>query len=128
MRHNFKAFDYIISGLLIIGIIGSGGLVMEEIRTGNGCPKIWTIPACIIILICFVIPFIAHLAKKWNKLYFIFTGLALAIAILASIMQFTGNGECPKLINVIPMCYLSFLIFSTLISLKYFHIKQAIKK
>jgi phosphatidylserine synthase len=116
---NFKKIiSVIITILLLIGIWGAGGLVWEEIKTGNGCPKIWIIPACVIILVCFLIPFVSHILKKWNKLYFVFTGTALIIAIIASIMQVTGKGECPKIDNGIPMCYLSFLIFSVLIILK----------
>ncbi|CAH8282210.1 hypothetical protein EV196_105337 [Mariniflexile fucanivorans] len=113
-----KVLSIAITILLLIGIWGTGGLVWNEIQTGNGCPKIWIIPACVIVFICFLIPLIAHILNKWNRLYFVFTGLALTIAIIASFMQFTGNGECPKLDNGTPMCYLSFLIFSTLIGLK----------
>lgn len=119
-----RILNSIIIILFIIGILGSGSLVLEEIKTGNGCPKLWIIPFCVIILICFLIPFIAHLLKKWNLLYFIFTGIAVTVALIASIMQFTGNGECPKTDGGIPMCYLSFLIFSSLILLKTYQIKK----
>ena len=115
---------YIISILFLIGILGAGNLVLDEIRTGNGCPKFGVIPACIIILICFIIPFIAHLLKKWNLLYFFFTGLAFIIALVASIMQLTGKGKCPELDNGTPMCYLSLLIFTSLIILKVIHLKN----
>lgn len=116
----------IITLLLLIGLWGAGGQVLEEIETGNGCPKIWIIPACIIILLCFLIPLVVHFLKRYNKIYFFFTGLAISIAIIASVMQFTGNGECPKLDNGTPMCYLSFIIFSTLIALK--SIEQKLNK
>jgi len=110
--------------LLSIGIIGAGGLVLDEIQTGNGCPKIGIIPACVIVLICFIIPLISHILKKWNVLYFFFTGLALAIAVFASIMQLLNKGECPKLDSGMPMCYVSFIIFLTLIILKIVYIKN----
>ncbi|CAH8281896.1 hypothetical protein EV196_11218 [Mariniflexile fucanivorans] len=113
-----KVLSFAITILLLIGIWGTGGLVWNEIQTGNGCPKIWIIPACVIVFICFLIPLVVHNLNKWNRLYFVFTGLAVTIAIVASIMQFTGNGECPKLDNGTPMCYLSLLIFSALIGLK----------
>jgi len=101
--------------LLVVGIIGAGTLVWEEFKTGNGCPKIATIPVCMVILICFVVPLVAHLQNKWHSIYFLFTGMALFIATVASTMQYTGNGECPKMEGGIPLCYLSFLIFSALI-------------
>ena len=110
--------------LLIIGIIGAGELVYDEIQTGDGCPKIWLIPACIIVLICFVVPFFVHLTNKKITLYFIFTGIAWAIAIFATILNFTGNGKCPQLDNGTPMCYISLIIFSLLIILKKLHLKK----
>ncbi|MEP0263029.1 hypothetical protein [Dokdonia sp.] len=113
-----KITNLIITLLLFVGVWGAGGLVIDEIQTGNGCPKIWIIPACLIILICFLIPLIVHLLKRYTPLYFIFTGLAASIAIIASIMQYTGNGSCPKLDGGTPMCYLSFILFTTLIILK----------
>ena len=114
---------YSVLVILIIGLFGAGMLVVEEFKTGNGCPKIMDIPMCLVVLICFVIPLIAHLLKKYNSIYFLFTGLAFLIAIVASVMQFKGLGECPKLDNGIPMCYLSFALFSTLIIFKIILIK-----
>ena len=110
--------------LLIIGTIGVGGLVIEEMQTGSGCPKIGMLPACYIILFCFLVPLVAHLKKKWNMLYFRFTGLAFLIAIMASVMQYLGPSECPKTDGGIPMCYLSLVIFSLLITLKIVQIKK----
>ncbi|GAA3649732.1 hypothetical protein [Flavivirga jejuensis] len=114
---------YVILIILIIGLFGSGGLVLEEFKTGEGCPKIMDIPMCLVILICFLIPFITHLFKKWHVLYFLFTGVAGSIALAASIMQFTGHAECPKTALGTPMCYYSFALFSSLIILKIYHQK-----
>ena len=113
-----KILYWVIILLLIIGIFGAGGLVLAEIKTGDGCPKFGVVPACLIILICFIVPLIVHLLNKFDSLYFIFTGIAALIALIASIMQLTDNAECPKTDGGIPMCYLSLLIFSTLIILK----------
>lgn len=118
----------VITVLLIIGLYGSTELVRVEIQTGNGCPKIWIIPACVIVMLCFLIPLIVHLLKKYNTIYFVFTGLALIIAVIASGMQFNELGDCPKLDNGTPMCYLSFLIFSILIILKILQLKQLKQK
>jgi len=109
---------YFIFIVLIIGLIGAGDLVAEEFKTGEGCPKILGIPMCLVILVCFIVPFVVHLLKKWNILYFVFTGLAGSIALVASIMQFTGHAECPKTTSGTPMCYYSLLLFSLLILLK----------
>ncbi len=118
-----KITYYSILIILIIGLLGAGGLVLEEFKTGEGCPKIMGIPMCLVILICFIVPIIAHLLKKWNGLYFLFTGIAGSIALVASIMQFTGHAECPKTASGTPMCYYSLLLFSSLIILKIYHLK-----
>ena len=114
---------YSILIILIFGLYGAGELVIEEFNTGEGCPKIMHVPMCLVVLVCFIISFIAHLLKKWNTLYFLFTGFAGSIALVASIMQFTGNTECPKTTTGTPMCYYSLLIFSSLIILKLYYFK-----
>ncbi|MEP3837763.1 MAG: hypothetical protein ABJM36_08950 [Algibacter sp.] len=121
-----KIIYYIILGILIVGVYGAGGLVIEEFKTGQGCPKIMGIPMCLVILTCFLVPLIVHLLKKGNTLYFLFTGLAASIAFMASIMQFKGCAECPKTATGTPMCYYSLLLFSSLILLK-FHYQKSTK-
>lgn len=113
-----KKYFKIINVFFVIGIFGAGSLVITEFATGNGCPKFGEVPSCLIILICFILPFISHLLKKWDLIYFLFTGIATLIALMASVMQFIGNAECPKSDSGIPMCYLSLLIFTSLITLK----------
>lgn len=119
---------YAILGILIIGVYGAGGLVVEEFKTGEGCPKIMGIPMCLVILFCFLVPLIVHLLKKKNVLYFLFTGLAGSIALMASVMQLLGYAECPKTASGTPMCYYSLLLFSSLIALKIYHLKSKFKK
>ncbi len=121
---NKKLTYYLILVILIVGIIGAGSLVLEEFKTGDCCAKIMHIPMCLVVLICFIVPLIAHLLKKWNVLYFLFTGLAGNIALVASIMQFTGNAECPKTASGTPMCYYSLFLFTSLIILKIYHLKS----
>ena len=118
-----KITYYSILIILIIGLVGAGGLVLEEFKTGEGCPKIMHIPMCLVILICFIVPLITHLLKKRNTLYFLFTGLAGSIALVASIMQYTGNAQCPKTTSGTPMCYYSLLLFSSLIILKLYYLR-----
>ena len=109
---------YILYLIFLFGIYGAGTLVYKEIVNGDICPKILNIPACYIIMVCLVIPLIIHLIKGSNRIYFIFTGLAWSIATYGSIMQFFKIIECPKTAEGIPMCYISFIMFSLLILLK----------
>ena len=53
-----------------------------------------------------------------DSIYFMFTGLAWIIAAYGAIMQISETIECPKTEEGIPMCYISFVMFSLLILLK----------
>ncbi|SFC06336.1 hypothetical protein SAMN04489722_101558 [Algibacter lectus] len=119
---------YAILGILIIGVYGAGGLVVEEFKTGEGCPKIMGIPMCLVILFCFLVSLIVHLLKRKNIVYFLLTGLAGSIALIASIMQFFGYAKCPKAASGTPMCYYSLLLFSSLIVLKIVHSKMKVQQ
>ncbi len=113
-----KILNYSIFFILMIGIFGAGGLVIEEFKTGDGCPKVLGVPMCLVILICFIIPLVVHILKRWNWLYFLFTGIAGSIALFASILQFMEKAECPKTASGTPMCYYSLMLFSSLVLFK----------
>ena len=114
-----KVIGNAILAILIVGLVGSGKLVLEEFASGNGCPKILYIPMCVVIFICFLIPLVVHYKRKKHFIYFIFTGIAAGIALIATTLQIMGKGECPKTSLGTPMCYYSLLLFSILIVLKY---------
>ncbi|WP_133673240.1 hypothetical protein [Maribacter caenipelagi] len=56
-----------------------------------------------------------------NLIFFSF-GSALLIVLLASVRQFIASAECPKTDLGIPMCYISLLIFTSLIILIKFNL------
>jgi len=110
-----KILIYII---LILGIYGAGNLAVHEFLEEGTCPKLGIIPACYVVLFCFVIPLITLIFNKSKTIYFLFTGFALALAAYATIGQLFDKIQCPKTEGEIPMCYISFVIFSSLILLK----------
>ena len=110
--------NYLIFFLLAIGIYGAGSLTYHELLQEGICPKLGSIPACYIILSCFVVPFFAHLLDKWKAIYFIFTGTALALAMYASIGQIFDKVHCPQTEGGLPMCYISFVLFACLVLAK----------
>ncbi len=122
---NSKFFFYGILMILLFGMYGTSGLVMRELEIGNGCPKLFGIPACYIIMLCFLLAFLSHVKviKDKSKMFFIGVLIALSIASYGSIGQLMGFAECPKTTNGIPMCYLSFVLFSSLFVLKFLHIR-----
>ncbi len=115
---NIKLINIIIYSILVIGIYGTGSLAYYEFLQEGTCPKLGPIPACYIILICFVIPLIAHFLDKGKGYYFLFTGFALALAGYATVGQLAGKVQCPKTESGLPMCYISLALFASLVLLK----------
>ncbi len=111
---------YLIIFVFIFGIYGAGGLVLDEYQIKHICPQILGIPACYIIMICLLVPFIAHVFDLSHKIYFAGVGIALIIATYGSVGNFFGFAKCPKSSYGTPLCYLSFLLFATLAILKGF--------
>ena len=115
---NIKIGNYLIYIILVIGLYGAGTLAYHEFLQEGACPKLGPIPACYIILACFIFPFISHLLKKGNSIYFLFTGAALALATYATVGQLFDKVQCPKTESGFPMCYISFVLFASLVLLK----------
>ena len=115
-----RIIDFLIYALLLFGLYGTFGLAQEEWTIGNICPLILGIPACYIILTCFLLALVSHtgLVKDKNRLYFLGAGLAWSIATFGSAGQFLDIVQCPKTTSGIPMCYISFALFSSLLVLK----------
>jgi len=113
-----KVIDYSIYLVFIFGLLGARNLAYHEFLQTGTCPKLGIVPACYIIFSCLLIPFIAHVLIKGKVIYFVFTGTALLIATYATIGQLFGNVQCPKTESGLPMCYISFVIFASLVVLK----------
>lgn len=109
----------IIIFILVIGLGLSGELVYSDYTFGDICPKIGLLPACYLVLTYFIILLVVHIYKTSNLIFFLFSGFALALAIFASIGQLLGKINCPKTSFGFPLCYVSFMIFSGLIYLKF---------
>ncbi len=113
-----KTLNIILIMVFSLSILGASNLVYNEFINNSICPKILNIPACYIIMLCFIIPLFGHILKWSNYLYFIGTGLAFSIAFYGTIMQILEIIQCPKTSTGIPMCFISLSIFTTLIILK----------
>lgn len=117
-----------ITALLLIGITGVGSLVFNEFTNHNVCPKLAGIPACYIIMVCFILALVSQLFKLNAKLFFLSAGIPFVIAMIGSGMQFLEKVECPKTDFGMPMCYISFLLFAAIISLKIITLKTSNKQ
>jgi len=118
-----KVLNIIIILIFVASVLSASSLVYNEYINNSVCPKILNIPACYIIMLCFVIPLIGHLLKWKNKIYFIGTGVAFSIAFYGTIMQILEIIQCPKTSTKIPMCFISLSIFTSLIILKRYLLK-----
>ena len=114
----------IITILLTIGFFFALNLVYKEITQGNQCPIIGEIPACFFVVLFFIIPLVTHLIKKGKVLFYIFSGIGLALATFASFGQLTANVQCPTIGNGIPTCFIAFTLFSVSIVLKLLLIRK----
>lgn len=131
--------------LLLFGLYGAGSLSLADYRksaspvpststapaaaptTSGICPKLGGIPACYIILLCFLMAAVGHVPgmPKGNLIYFIFTGFAASIALYGTVGELAGFAECPKASGGTPMCFYSLAIFGSLILMKVFAVLQA---
>ncbi|WP_282071390.1 hypothetical protein [Polaribacter atrinae] len=113
-----KVLHIILILIFVLSILGASSLVYDEFINESICPKIFNIPACYIIMGCFIMPLLGHLLKWNNYIYFIGTGLAFSIALYGTTSQLLEIVQCPKTSTGIPMCFISLSIFTSLIFLK----------
>ena len=106
--------------LTVSGILVSLWLVGNDIVKGDYCPKLFGLPTCYLVLVAFLLVFLALFINKifFNRLlYGIGPGSGFLIAVWFSGNQLFDIEQCPKLIGL-PLCYVSLLVFGVLICLK----------
>jgi len=118
MKIILKTLILIIAGF---AIYGSFTLVLNEWTMGNICPKILGIPACYIVLFCFVMAFIGQLMpdKNGRRIFFLFVGIVTVIALTGTVGELTGITKCPRTGGGTPMCFISLAICVSLLASKF---------
>ncbi|MDA8692428.1 hypothetical protein N9L92_00085 [Saprospiraceae bacterium] len=99
--------------VLAVAIYGSGSLSLNDMRTPGGiCPKLLGIPACYIVLVCFVLALIAHIISMpiSNVIFFISMGIVTLIASYGTAGELIGFAKCPRTDYGVPMCFISLSI------------------
>ncbi len=104
-------------GLLLSVYATSQALALSRLHLSGPpvCPVLLGIPACLIVLLCYVLISISWgiaLAGKQNRLALIvflsgFTP-AFLLAVYGSLGEIFGFAECPKTPNGFPKCFISF--------------------
>jgi hypothetical protein len=110
----------LIAIISFLGILVSLYLVYSDIKESGFCPKIFSIPACYIVLAAFILVFVSGFLKnKPSRDLIFYTGaiIGAALAIWFSYNQLNNLKECPKLFGL-PLCYASLVTFLVLLVLK----------
>lgn len=118
---NKKTLFYIVVVILSIALYGTFRLVQQEYMLGDQCPKILSIPACYIVLVCFGSALIGHITNRniGDIIFRIAMVIVTLIAMYGTIGEVFGFAECPKSSLFIPMCYISLSICISVIWAKY---------
>lgn len=101
-------------------------LSQSHLRQGAVCPEVFSVPLCIIVLVCYVLivlSWILVLLKRKKRLlsFAIFIiGLtpAVLLAFIGSTGELFGFSNCPRTENGFPKCYFSFGLLILLASLR----------
>jgi len=120
-----QSFFWLVVLIAVFAIYGTFGLAMNEWKVGDICPKIIGIPACYIVLICFLMSLMAHLIStdKGKWVFFLFVSVVTLIASTGTIGELTGITECPRTSGGTPMCFISLGICLSLLVSKVIHLK-----
>lgn len=126
MGKRINIWSIIVFAVVMIAIFGTAPLVISHWTHGEICPKILGVPACYIVLVCFLTGLTTHLfsSKKANLFFFIFISLVTLIASYGTMGELFGFAECPRTSSGIPMCFISMSICVTLIISKSLYIRS----
>ncbi len=115
-----SAYRALILILLVATLAALVILSIAHVKNLDTCPTIVGIPVCFVLLVIVILIIISHLGfiNDKNTLFFAGCGISFLIALFLSGLQVVGWDQCPKLLNTIPLCYLSSLNFGLLIEFK----------
>lgn len=112
---------YLVAAFLLAGTVSGFNMSMDEIKQGDVCPKLLSIPACYLVFIFFSLSLIAHVLKWRYALFFASLFIPFALALSGTVSELVGIEVCPRTSGGIPMCYISFVFCSIILILKYIH-------
>jgi len=121
---------YLILIIIFVALYGTYSIVASEWHNGQVCPTILGIPACYIIFTILITALVTHLMNnKWpDRAYYTVVIIALSIATYGSLGELMGFADCPETGGGIPMCFISFGIFLSLLLMKYFSLNYYLQE
>jgi hypothetical protein len=116
---NHYLLEKVYRGVLIIGILFSIYLIVNDILSPGFCPKLFFVPACYMVLLFFLMPLLLTFFDYPNEkiISFVFLAGGFLTAVYFSALRLFANGHCPMLL-FIPLCYASFFTFTALIGMR----------
>ncbi len=92
------------------GVWGGGELSLNHLHTGDSCPTLGPIPACMLVFVGYAaIVISALLPKAWlTRLFFIGWTPVFGLAFVGAVTHTFIGDICPVSVNGIPQCYVSF--------------------
>ncbi len=107
-------------------LLGAGALALRELRDPSTCPDLAGIPACFIVLGCAAVSLASRALPDPARFRVLLFGAAPAVALaaVATVLQITGQSQCPKGPGGIPLCYPSLLLFGTLLALDFARVRR----
>lgn len=112
---------FILIGILSFAIYGAYRLSLVDYRKKNICPKVFGIPACYLVLLFFILAFMAHVLSSVvvSSIWFYgFIAIPFLLALTGTITELSGKVICPRTSNGTPMCYISLVMCLAFLTLK----------
>lgn len=115
-----KAIYIAIIVISFFAINGAVNLSIKDYQQTNICPKLLGIPACYVVLVCFLFILVPHIKRVYrrNLWYFGVLAIPLLLALSGTLSELSGKVVCPRTAGGIPMCYISLGICLSLLLLK----------
>ena len=80
------------------GLTAGAGLSLEHLKTGEVCPMLGPMPACILVFLGYALVFIAGIgaSKSWaSKVFYIGWTPVFLLALMGVILELTRGQTCP---------------------------------
>ena len=106
---NSILFRALLIGIASMGAFGGGVLSLEHLHTGEACPMLGPIPACMLVFAGYAaIVISALLPRAWfTKLFYLGWTPVFGLALVGAFLHAFIGDTCPVKESGMPQCYMS---------------------
>lgn len=96
----------------LLGVWASAALTLAHFQTGEVCPMLGPVPACIVVLAGYALIFAAAWAPRAAAPFVFAAGFmqVFELAATGAALELAHGDVCPKTLGGIPQCFLSFAL------------------